>query len=463
MPFRLAQLKDRFKHSIYFLPLAILVAAFMMFISESAYRDAHDELRDLVRMGSARLQIMHISQRVTDAETSQRGYLITGRAEYLGPYQNAASDVRASLEKLRDTYTALGHVDAERVRAKLDEDVQEKLSELADVLIEIERGNRERALQIIYSGLGRAQMERIREDARELMGMQNARIELGMRRVFDTLLFNRVGVSLLTAMSLLILAMFLRQSRQIERTRVEQAQAIKAERDQLEVEVRRRTARLTELARHLQTAREDERARLARDLHDELGATLTAAKLDVARLRPKLPADAPELLERLAHLNETLNAGIALKRRIIEDLRPSTLSNLGLVPALEILCRESGERLDATITAQLEPVALSASAQLTVFRLVQETLTNIGKHAQARAIRIQLEEQGAEAVVSISDDGVGFDITQVSATRHGLSGMRFRVEAESGTLEICSTPGQGTRIQARLPLRAASPEAAAPV
>ena len=119
-----------------------------------------------------------------------------------------------------------------------------------------------------------------------------------------------------------------------------------AERDRLEIEVRERTAQLTELALHLQTAREDERQRLARDLHDELGALLTSAKLDAARIRSRLAGTAPEALDRLAHLVETLNSSIALGRRIIEDLRPSTLSNLGLVAALDILAREftDGER-----------------------------------------------------------------------------------------------------------------------
>ena len=119
-----------------------------------------------------------------------------------------------------------------------------------------------------------------------------------------------------------------------------------------------RTAQLKELAQHLQTIREDERSRLARELHDELGALLTAAKLDVARLKSRLGSDATaDAAERLAHLNETLNGGIALKRRIIEDLRPSSLSNLGLVAALEILLREFGAaQRDRRRPSELEPV-----------------------------------------------------------------------------------------------------------
>ncbi len=461
MRVRLARFNERFKRSRFFLPLAILVAGFMLAISESAYRGARDELSDLVSMGKARLALVNIVQRVTDAETSQRGFILTGHREYLEPYRNAAADTRVSLEMLRETYAALGHHDAEALRARLDADVQEKLAELADVMVTYERGDMEGTRALILTGFGREQMNRIRRSAKVLLDLENTRIESGLRSVFDTLLLNRIGVSALTAISLLMLVMFLRQSRELELQRSAHAEALKTERDQLEIEVKRRTQELTELARHLQTAREDERARLARDLHDELGATLTAAKLDVARLRPKLQG-APELMERLTHLTETLNSGIALKRRIIEDLRPSTLSNLGLGPALEILCRETSARLDAEIDLQIEPVRLSPDAQLTVFRVVQETLTNIAKYASASRVEVRLNEDGENALLLIRDDGVGFDPDAVSSTRHGLVGMRFRVEAERGQLEVKSAPGQGAQILARIPLQTGTEPAAAP-
>jgi signal transduction histidine kinase len=115
----------------------------------------------------------------------------------------------------------------------------------------------------------------------------------------------------------------LRQTAALRSQQLELKRSVQAERDRLEAEVGQRTAQLTDLTRHLLTAREDERNRLARDLHDELGALLTSAKLDAARVRSRLAGSAPEALERLSHLVETLNSSIALGRRII-DLRPST-------------------------------------------------------------------------------------------------------------------------------------------
>lgn len=219
----------------------------------------------------------------------------------------------------------------------------------------------------------------------------------------------------------------------------------------LEAEVAQRTAQLTELAQHLQTAREDERHRLARDLHDELGALLTSAKLDAARLKSRLAQAPPETLERLAHLVGTLDSVIALKRRISEDLRPSALSNLGLVVTLEIAAREFAERSGLSVQCDLSPVCLSEAAELVVYRVVQEAITNITKYAKARQVWLTLGERGGRVEASVRDDGVGFDPHALRPSTYGLMGMRFRVEAERGTLAVVSAPGQGTLIRASLP------------
>lgn len=223
------------------------------------------------------------------------------------------------------------------------------------------------------------------------------------------------------------------------------------ERLRLEAEVAARTAQLTELANHLQRAREDERNRLARDLHDELGALLTSATLDAARIRARLAGTAPEAQACLAHLVGTLDRIIELKRRIVEDLRPSSLRHLGLVATLEILAREFAQSSGLEIDCALAPVRLAPPAELVVFRLVQEALTNIGKHARARQVWITLAERDGRIAVSVRDDGVGFDTAARPRSAFGLVGMRHRVEAEGGTLALHSAPGQGTLIEMTLP------------
>ena len=459
----LAGLTARLQRSAFAFPLAILVAGLMLAISESAYYGADSQLQTLVDMGRARMELIQVQARLTDAESGQRGYLLTGRPEYLEPYRFASVDTVEGLETLRQLYAALKHPQSEVLRQRIAESANTKLSELKEELRLYDEGKVEAAKDLLMTDIGRNHMEAIRSNTELLLANENKMIASGIGNVFDTLLLNRVGVAAMTAISLMVVTMFLRQGRQLEQQRQEQQLLIQAERDRLEREVLRRTAELTELAQHLQTAREDERARLARDLHDELGALLTAAKLDVARIRPKLQQQ-PELLTRLAHLTETLNAGIALKRRIIEDLRPSTLDQLGLVPALEILCREFGAQTNLVLNTDLQPVKLAPNGQLSVFRLVQEALTNVAKYAQASEVEVQLhmvnDEAGERVLVKVADNGRGFDPVQVGLSTHGLLGMRFRVEAQRGELRVHSAAGRGTVIEAWMPAVEVRQEAA---
>ena len=267
----------------------------------------------------------------------------------------------------------------------------------------------------------------------------------------ETRWLDRVTLAVLATLNLLALGLALWQTRALARAQRQQQQRVDQERGRLEDQVAQRTAELTERARHLQTAREDERDRLARDLHDELGSLLTSAKLDAARIRSRLAGGSPEALERLAHLVSTLDSVIALKRDITEDLRPSSLGHLGLVATLEILSREFGERAGLAMHCTLAPVALEAPAELMVYRLVQEALNNIGKHAQASQVWLSLSEDAGWVEVSVRDDGVGFDPAARSPLSHGLLGMRFRVEAEQGVLQVQASPGRGTHIVARWP------------
>lgn len=277
------------------------------------------------------------------------------------------------------------------------------------------------------------------------------------RSLINTLVLNRLGIAALVLLSLLSLAWILRQSKRLDAAREEQRAELQLERDRLETEVERRTLDLTELARHLQTVREDERSRLARELHDELGGLLTAAKLDVARVKSRLKGAAPEIGERIGHLVQSLDAGIALKRRIIEDLRPSTLSNLGLNAALEVLCAEFSRRTDVKVQAELGDVSLPEDAQLTAYRVVQEALTNVAKYAKAHHVTVRLQGDGEVARLSVSDDGAGFDTRGVPMRARGLAGMRFRVASHGGRLDLTSQPGQGTTIEVQLPQSASVP------
>ncbi len=443
---------SRLRRSPFAFPVAALAALAMLFISETSHwrsRSALDEVSDL---SATRLRVQRLLLNVVDAETAQRGYLLSGRKEYLEPYRNAIESLPIVLERLA-TYSA-GHPDLQPSMKRLEELIAEKLSELATTMQLSDDGQAQAALDLMLTNIGKERMDAIRAAAEQILAEQAKDSAVAREKVADSLLFNRIGVSAMTALSLLALLLYLSQTRALDEQQRQQQLAIQAERDHLEIEVASRTADLTDLSRHLLTAREDERGRLARDLHDELGALFTAAKLDVARLKTRMAPVSPEAAERLAHLNEMLNAGIALKRRIIEDLRPSSLSNLGLIAALENLVQDVVTRSELQVDCDLQKVALSPASELTVYRLVQEALTNIVKYAKARRVQVTLLEHEGRARVQVTDDGVGFDPKAKKPSTHGLLGMHYRVEADGGALALHSVPGQGTLIEATLPLSA---------
>ena len=437
------------KRSRIVFPLAVAAAVAMMVISEGAYWRSAQALTDLAAFGEARGDILNLQQGVLAAEAGQRGYLLTDRKEYLGPYEEALKEVDASFKRL-DTYYAT-HASAGEVLGRMRALTETKLSELAVAIRLYDEGKGAASTDIVLSALNKKQMEAIRALGDELLETLARDDRDSRATLLLTMQGRRIGMALLTAIGLLALYLFLRRSHELKQQEQRLKDIVQAERDRLEVEVVQRTAQLTDLALYLQTAREDERNRLARNLHDELGSLLTSAKLDAARIKPRLAGAAPEALERLAHLVQTLNQSIALGRSIIEDLRPSTLGNLGLMATLEILAREFARQSGIAVDCALSPVKLDANAELMVYRLVQEAITNLSKYARASQVWVSLGERDGQVEVSVRDNGVGFDTAAPARSAFGLMGMRFRVEAEGGRLRVVSAPGQGTKVLVTLP------------
>nr|WP_315187448.1 CHASE3 domain-containing protein [uncultured Albidiferax sp.] len=421
----------------------------ILLISEGSYQRSVARLDAVPAMLRAQDSIQNLADGMANAETSQRGFLVTGRKEYLGPYDDALKRVNAALAYLGPYYSPKS--EPAEILSRLQAATETKLSELSLTVQMIQQGKPDAAKEIMMSDIGKEQMDLVRRTSNELLEYESRTITQNRQGIYASLLLSRIGVAGLMLLGLLALFMYLRQIFLFTQQQIELQRMLQAERDRLEAEVLERTAQLTQLAQHLQTAREDERHRLARNLHDDLGSLLTSAKLDAARIKSRLAATAPEALDLLAHLVSTLNSGIALGRRIIEDLRPSALSNLGLVSTLEILAREFADSTDVQVHCTLAPVELSPAAELMVYRLVQEAITNITKYAKAQQVWIELGTQHGEVEVSVRDDGVGFDTRAKPQSAYGLVGMRFRVEAEGGVLSLSSAPGQGTLIRAKLP------------
>ncbi|WP_296444054.1 CHASE3 domain-containing protein [Rhodoferax sp. UBA5149] len=271
--------------------LACAAALVIVFVSEYAYRKVVKNFDELGTMGQARTSIQRLERGLLDAETGQRGYFLTGRKEYLDPYEKAVTTIEEVLHYLDRHFEDAP--EAKTLLGKLQASTESKLSELAFTIRLHDQGKAGAAMEMVLSGVGREQMIDTLALSDDLLRQESFRVAERRKTVYRTLLTSRIVLASLCALGILAIFMYLRQNSTLLLQQWEQQGLVQSERDRLEIEVRRRTASLTELTHHLLTAREDERRRIARDLHDEMGALLTSAKLDVDRVKSRLVAAAP--------------------------------------------------------------------------------------------------------------------------------------------------------------------------
>lgn len=220
-----------------------------------------------------------------------------------------------------------------------------------------------------------------------------------------------------------------------------------------EQELRASSEQLRNLAAHLLSVREEERARISREVHDELGQSLTAVKMDLAWLAGRLPRRNGQMLKRIRSTRQLADSIIQSIRRISTELRPAVL-DLGLAAAVEWQVQEfqarSGIQCKVRLLTQ-EVFAPDVSTAL--FRILQETLTNVARHAKATRAEVVLQKQRDRLVLLIRDNGRGFDQADPSLSKSlGLLGMRERAAILGGRVNISSAPGKGTTVTAWIPL-----------
>src|SRR6266545_791026 len=227
------------------------------------------------------------------------------------------------------------------------------------------------------------------------------------------------------------------------------------DRKRAEEEIHRSREELRALAARLQSVREDERTHISREIHDELGQALTGLKLDLAWLRQRLK-DRTDLSERLQSVVGRIDGTIDAVRRIATELRPSVLDHLGLVAAVEWQAQEFEKLAGVAVRLSVSSATptINGATATTIFRILQETLTNVARHAEATRVEIALEVGEAAVLLRVADNGRGISETALRDRRSlGLIGLRERAIASGGELRIEGRPGEGTVVSARIPSR----------
>jgi signal transduction histidine kinase len=268
------------------------------------------------------------------------------------------------------------------------------------------------------------------------------RLQRGLREWEDTTKLNTVlNVSSMVFTILLLLILGLLASRDIRRRETFAAQ--------LATQIDARTVALRDLSRHMSRVAETEKHALARELHDELGGLLVAMRIDLAQLRKRIgPSTDPDVIARWDRVEQAIGQGLELKRRVIEDLRPTLLDNMGLFTALRWLAQQRAEqaRLELQLEGLDDDIEIPPETAIAVFRTVQEAIANIVKHSGAKQFAVKAVA-GEKLVIEISDDGCGLpEGAEQRSGSHGLKQMRFRMEAVGGDLAVGPRDPRGTLI-----------------
>lgn len=406
-------------------------------------------------------ELQHLNLLVTDAESNLRGYFLSGSELYLGTVQEAPARIDSQLSKL-GTLLA-DHPSQQKNLAQLRTLVERQLGMMQQALTIYRQGGLNDILAITgapndgESDEIRLQVVIMLSEQNELL---NARSAAFYGQYRHAVMFG-LGIN---AAAIFVLLLFYRLVQRSFAARIDAEHALTQTNEQLESIVARRTEQLSVLSRHLIHVSEEEKSKLARELHDEMGANLTAIGMDLNTVAEALRGTHPDLVAMLTRARGTLVDTVQLKRRIVEDLRPSLLDNLGLSAALQSYCEDYARvtGLDCDVLVEGDIDCAGPMHAIALFRIVQESLNNIAKYAQAKNVIVHVGCEDGELSLEVSDDGVGIPPDALTRSKsHGLLGMRERALLLGGKLDVDrGVNGVGTCVRASIPLDAPGAEPA---
>ena len=391
---------------------------------------------------------------LTDAETGQRGYIITGDRQFLEPYDSARQRISSVLDKLSQL-AAIDPLQKARIDS-LRRLSELKMAELDQTVTLAEGGNTAAATERVRGGVGKQYMDQIRAKVDEVTGAEEDLLvqrqrELNEARRSDliaTVTF--VVIAALLVVFAVIITLFIRRSNvELERCVVERTRDLRIAHEE----------RLG-LTDKLTRTQEEERKRIGQDVHDQLGQMITGLRLNLRALADDDTPDerSKQIVTTLVEQADALDTEVSFLSWM---LRPAILDDLGLVPALEALVEQWSRHFGVEGDFEafgVEDDILTHDIEVRLFRIVQEALTNCAKHAGASNVSVVLEQKRGTLNLIIEDDGCGFDLDSLSSADKGTHGiglgsMRDRASVLGAAFEIESAEGSGTTIYVRVPVR----------
>lgn len=439
------------------IPPAVIVALLVTAVasvlvlagSELAFTQIAASQTKLWLLVDGRVSLLKMQDDIVQAESAQRGYLITEEDSYLKPFARtsdmATFEHGVLLSKLGD-FSQLS-----KQAIAVGGLIRRKQEELALTVHLAQNQQRAEALTILRTGRGLTLSEEIKaagDRLDELILNETRQLSVEGEHLMWQ---QRLAVGGLVVLNLMFLAALAGRTIKHFYQREIQRLSLTEQAEQLEIAVQSRTEELARLSTYLQEQSERERAQLARNLHDEFGALLTAAKLDVTWLQGRNPGNDPQRTERLERLSHELDQAVDLKRLVIESLRPSLLDQLGFSAAVSWHIEEACKRADLKWTLDVEDIVVDADVALTLYRIVQEGMTNTIKYAHATQVWLTVEDTGSSIRMMLRDDGIGMAQPSSGKAQHGLQGMRHRVSSHKGSLTITSQPQQGVELRVEIP------------
>lgn len=444
------QVKRKYQAYILFgFAIAVILILFV-----TGYYQSLSMAKSLSKLSEQSLQVDTVDNlliKLLDAETGVRGYLITGNRDYLERYIDAVAMLDSYLAEVEKSVNHYQHSDAgiERLYILIGE-YKTVFNQLVD---DKEEGNRINTSDMYIGKL-------TFDEARNILSIFKANLKFDRLDFYNEVSQRQYYVkwavfALCTAALAFLIWLFFTLQRQTQlRDRI--ANIMVDENTRLEQQVTIRTNQLNRLAAQLTRVSEMEKQRLARELHDDLGASLTAAKMDAAWIQNQDISKTNDTMSaKVQRLLGSLDYAIKLKRRLTSDLLPPLLSELGLFEALRSLVEdvEQDGHLKVSVLIPEDPPELDYETSLALFRITQEALTNTRKYAEAKNVVLKVELNNDSLVLVISDDGIGFDPSAVNEESFGLKSMQHRAQMIGGSFSVNSNQGSGTNIEVLVPLR----------